>query len=569
MRYLLLAVLSCFLITAHAKPNKIMMMNQDGAETSPPPGLHAIQFMPGLYVGTPLDDSEALVLNAVPVPGSHEELEVSTASILLKTPDQTSAPISNWWNAGFTGKSAVIGVLDSGVPDTYENAQGSFTRQSGLLNKNMRVNRSETSGFDRYLNGVRTAHGTGVACIYGNEQVDRPGIAYGVNDMLVTLAGDSDVDDTDWELTLLNLDWLLTTPGQPKPTTINYSFGNGELVEDWSLVAQTVDYIVNQYGITWVKSAGNDGWVEPSDTAPFANSLSVPADSYNAIVVANMNNTLSKTSTTLVKTSNRSQHTIQSSSSRGPTRDGRRKPDITAPGNDTRTCAPTENIYAIPENPTFKPYSTSMQYDAVSETRLVGGTSMATPHVGGTSALIYDSGIHDPKAIKALLINSADAWADNGAVPGSLWNRTYGWGYINMDNAFHEKDFVYEGKLRPSTPRCYVGDIKPNDKVTLVWERRVDTKRMYAFTPMQLTLYRPADHTLLAQDNSRIDNVLQVSHTDDNAHQVRVDIRIPDDVHRIDGSRDEPFALASSVRLKPVSCDLLLRALPQPVHRAE
>ncbi len=538
MKYIVTVMIGLlFSLSAIAEnSNKIMVILPEDVRVAPEQGLTAIKFMPGLYVGTA--DLTRLQGNISPVPSSHEELDVSTASILLKTPDNATSPISNWWRAGYTGKKAVIGVLDSGVPDNHM----SFTRQSGLAKINMKVNRTENSGFDRYLNGVRTPHGTGVACIYANEQPDRHGVAFGARNMLVTLAGDSEVDDTDWELTLYNLDWLLTTPGQIKPTTINYSFGNGDVTEDWSMVAQTVDYIVNHYNISWVKSAGNTG--------PSPYTLSVPADSYNAIVVANMNNTVEKTTTTLLKMSDRSQHRIQPSSSRGPTLDGRRKPDITAPGNDTRTCAPNPSVYAVADNPTFKPYSTAMQYDATSETRLAGGTSMATPHVGGATALVYDSGILDPMAIKALLINSADAWSDEGAVSGSAWNSTYGWGYLNMDKAFKQRHFVKNNSIKPGKKICYAATLNPNEKISLVWERRFDR----TLTPMELTLYAEDGKALLSADRSRIDNVLQVSYPGSQQNKVEILVKIPDDVTKTDGALSEPFALASEQKLTNIHC---------------
>src|SRR5205809_5655991 len=64
--------------------------------------------------------------------------------------------------------------------------------------------------------------------------------------------------------------------------------------------------------------------------------------------------------------------TIASFSSRGPvTRDGsgRIKPDITAPGTNTRSCSNTaDNAYTT-----------------------ASGTSMATPHVAGAMALLWSS----------------------------------------------------------------------------------------------------------------------------------------------------------------------------------
>jgi serine protease AprX len=575
-----------------AQPKVQMLLPPEEEKMALAMGLKPISFMPGLYVGRM---PSSRVLQAISskkinrLPPSYEELEISTASMLLKTPDNATSLISNWWQAGFTGKKAVIGILDSGVPDSYVDTLGkSYIRQSALANKNLYVNRGPNSGFDKYVNGIRTAHGTAVACVYGSEQTERPGVAFGASTLLVTLAGDDTVDDTDWELTLHNLDWLLKTPNQPRPTVINYSFGNGNIYcplikpdcnnqSDWSLVAQTIDYIVNQYQISWVKSAGNTGWISVNKTAPYASTLSVPADSYNAIVVANMNNTLEKTDNTLVKTSDRSQHVIQYTSSRGPTLSGRRKPDITAPGNDTRTCAPTAEVYAVKENPTFKPYTPTMQYDPTSETRLVGGTSIATPHVGAATAILYDAGIQSPMAIKALLINSADTWTDNdmpgpndkknpcntdlpncghGKKAGTEWNRTYGWGYINMDKAYQQKDFVLSRSIRPGTPLCFIADLEENDKVTLVWERRVGFKKdgsNWQLTPMSLGLY-DKNGKLYSKDDSRIDNVLQVANYPYAKQRFIVKVEIPKDIQVIDGAIREPFALVGAKRLTGIKC---------------
>ena len=556
--------------------------------------LMPIRFMPGLMVGASpsnraalaeLASTEAVRLIDIPAT-SHEELDVNTASMLLQQGQDGSVPISNWWNAGFNGSKTVIGVLDSGVADHYTDADGQhFFRHEGLKNKTLYVNRGLESGFDKYLNGMRTPHGTGVACIYGSEQPSRQGVSFGSKDFLIAIAGDSEVDDTDWSLTLKNLDWMLLDPSHPKPQVINYSFGNGDVYpsasvkpQDWSDVAQTVDYIVNHYAITWVKSAGNKGWVSAS-AAPFASTLSIPADSYNAIVVANMSSTVSKTESRLVKTSLRHLHTISKTSSRGPTLDGRRKPDITAPGNDTRTCAPDPDTYAIATNPTFKPYTSSMQYDGESKTRLMGGTSSATPHVGGAAALISDSGIHSPKMIKALLINSADAWTDNdqpgpgdnticqsdrprcghGQMKGSHWDRTYGWGYINMDAAYWQREFVYEKTISPKKPLCYLLHANTGDKITVVWERRFDsTGKPYHFTPLKMELLRSKDKTLMDVDDSQIDNVLQVANYPRNNKTIQneasvsviVKLSVAKGIDTIDGSKEEPFAIASTSKLQ-------------------
>lgn len=132
--------------------------------------------------------------------------------------------------------------------------------------------------------------------------------------------------------------------------------------------------MVFDYSTTWAKSAGNQG--------VGTNTMTVPGNNYNGLTVANMfdNNTLS-----------RSDDVIWFESSRGPTVDGRKKPDLAAPGEQTMTC------------------NSSGGYSNL------GGTSSAAPKVGAASLLLMDGGNWDPRAIKAVLINTADSWDYNNA----------------------------------------------------------------------------------------------------------------------------------------------------------
>ena len=67
------------------------------------------------------------------------------------------------------------------------------------------------------------------------------------------------------------------------------------------------------------KSCGNNGW---HDTDP---RITHPAPAYNILVVANMDDQ---------DTTTRSDDVRSTSSSVGPTLNGRKKPDITAPGSN-------------------------------------------------------------------------------------------------------------------------------------------------------------------------------------------------------------------------------------------
>jgi serine protease AprX len=90
-------------------------------------------------------------------------------------------------------------------------------------------------------------------------------------------------------------------------------------------------------------------------------------------------------------------------SSRGPTMEGRRKPDVVAPG----TCILSVNSRAVPSP------STGWGVSSDPDWCFMGGTSMATPLVAGCCAVIRESlvrnGLPNPSAalIKALLINGA------------------------------------------------------------------------------------------------------------------------------------------------------------------
>ena len=487
-----------------------------------------------------------------------EELEVSTQAILL-APSNTYPSINNWWRQGYTGQHGVLGLIDSGVA----------VEHPGLLNKTIVVRQEPDSEYSRYLGGVRSAHATGAACIYagvGSGSFSRErGIAYGVSTILTGLAGEGTGEKEDLLLTMTTLDWMLTR-APVRPTVINYSFGNGligcAVCSDWSGLAKVVDYVVNHEKIMWVKSAGNQGFTEPAHHLPYPSTMTAPADNYNAITVANMNPTIVQQGVAY-QTSDRSQHTIRYTSSRGPTLYGRKKPDISAPGNDTRTCAPEPHAYQLH-------YTLSMDFH--DGYRLMGGTSSAAPHVGGAVLLLQEAGIRNPMAAKALLINSADAWTDSGKpspddpnyvytgghfpVMGSEWNPSYGWGYLNMQQAFEQRNNIMEDSLTLNHPvQEFQVTLPVGGKVTLVHERRVGyllDNTEWRLSPLSLELYDANTNQLIASDHSLIDSVHQVANCDRqpgekkcSSHVTarRVTIRVTLLSSVLDGSTSEPFAL--------------------------
>ena len=116
-------------------------------------------------------------------------------------------------------------------------------------------------------------------------------------------------------------------------------------------------------------------------------------------------------------------------SSRGPTADGRIKPDVVAPGTfilSTRSRATADTGWATSDDPLYF---------------YLGGTSMATPLVAGCVALIREflakeKGITKPSAalVKAVLINGATN-LDGQYVPtesGRIPNNSEGFGRVDI-----------------------------------------------------------------------------------------------------------------------------------------
>ena len=110
-------------------------------------------------------------------------------------------------------------------------------------------------------------------------------------------------------------------------------------------------------------------------------------------------------------------------SSRGPTRDGRTKPEVVAPG--AWICA------ALSEDAGWQ--STFVHPDGVHSMEL--GTSMAAPHVSGTIALMLsvDPDL-TPSDIRGVLTSTATQNGRTGSVPNPLW----GWGKLDAAAAVQE-----------------------------------------------------------------------------------------------------------------------------------
>jgi subtilisin-like proprotein convertase family protein len=152
-------------------------------------------------------------------------------------------------------------------------------------------------------------------------------------------------------------------------------------------------------------------------------------------------------------------HDIIDFSSRGPTNDGRLKPDVVAPGTHVTGASPQHPAYLTDGDGTCNP-----QFPAGNTLySLVSGTSQATPEVSGAAALVRDwylrehgggSAAPSPALTKGILVNTASDLVGGedgkGGTMANVPNTDQGWGRVHM------------GRVLDSTVRSY-HDQTPGD----------------------------------------------------------------------------------------------------------
>jgi subtilisin family serine protease len=145
-------------------------------------------------------------------------------------------------------------------------------------------------------------------------------------------------------------------------------------------------------------------------------------------------------------------------SSRGPTQDGRIKPDVVAPGTDVISTRSSVG----------DPYANWGLYPKFSSRYCFnGGTSMATPLIAGTAALmrqyaIERAGITNPSSalIKAMLVGGARSLTpgqygvgSTREIPAASPNPVEGWGQVDVADTVHPENRMIRlfDRLSPAT----------------------------------------------------------------------------------------------------------------------
>ncbi len=275
---------------------------------------------------------------------------------------------------GFTGNAdglptysrndVVVAIVDTGIDAGHVDLDG-----GKVVCWRDFVNARTTPYDDR-------GHGTHVASIAAGEGQANPayaGVAPGA-----ALAGIKVLDDTGsgpTSVVMAGVQWAIDNKAACGIEVINLSLGSGGSSDGTDALSQMMNAAVSA-GLVAVVAAGNNG--------PQAYSIGSPAASANAITVGSLADP------------GQGGTFLSYFSSRGPTADGRIKPDIVAPGHTIMAAM----------NGTGTGYTNK------------SGTSMATPFAAGVAALMLNANpTLSPAAVKATLMATTQDWGPSGPDP--------------------------------------------------------------------------------------------------------------------------------------------------------
>src|SRR3989344_1191883 len=252
---------------------------------------------------------------------------------------------------------------------------------------------SSNGAFDVY------GHGTHVAGIVASMNSTYRGVAPGVSILNAKVLSDTGTGTV--ENVMKGVDWCISKGAD----IFTLSLGGPASPADGSdPLSKYLDLAVDQGKIVTV-AAGNSG--PGSFDSPCRNSLDPTGSSYSICSPGLSGESITVGSTQTGK-SGTTKDAISSFSSRGPTTNGRIKPDVTAPG-ELITSTWKDGGYAT-----------------------LSGTSMSTPMVAGLAALILQTRQMSPAEVKALMMNTG---VDLGAAGK---DKIYGAGRINASAIFNQ-----------------------------------------------------------------------------------------------------------------------------------
>ncbi len=254
-------------------------------------------------------------------------LDVMCHTCLDRSARTVSAPFA--WRSGWTGRGVLVGQIDTGVDEKHPDLAGRIAAQ-------------------RDFTGDGNGHGTQVAGIIAGSGIASGGKYRGIApdaQLVVAKALGADGGGATSNV-IAALEWAVNQGVK----VVNMSLGFNGPADGTDPLSMAVDAATAR-GCLVVVAAGNSG--------PDASSIGAPAAARTALAVGAIDRA--------------GQVTLFSS--RGPTADGRSKPDLVAPGEGIVSCRAQASAGRMIEG-YYTPSS---------------GTSMAAPHVAGAAALLLQA----------------------------------------------------------------------------------------------------------------------------------------------------------------------------------
>jgi len=292
--------------------------------------------------------------NAIKVLAQRPDVEMIWLDEQVHTTLNLSVPllgVPQVWNSGLTGKGVVVGIVDTGLDQTHPDVVGRIKAFQDFTGEG----EIDNNGHSTHVASI--VGGTGAA-----SQNKYRGVAYECAFVIAkVLKGNGGGLMSD---VIAGLEFCV----EQKAHVINLSLGGGSANDGTDALSVACDNAVG-LGIVVCVAAGNAG--------PGAASVGSPACARQVITIGATDK----------------QDAIASYSSRGPTSDGRVKPDVCFPGSSITAARAKNTAMGSPLNDFYTTAS---------------GTSMATPHAAGTCALLLEkTPTLKPAEIKALFMAHA------------------------------------------------------------------------------------------------------------------------------------------------------------------